>query len=361
MAPRFTGALVAGLALLVAGLPARAAAQTATPATQEAACNASDAAACTALGISLTDGVVIAKDERRGANLFLKACNLDNAQACMLWGWVLDTGRGASVNLPQAAAYYKKSCGLGNAIGCNNQGIMFRDGRGEFKSEAVAIVLLARSCRMGFADGCLNEGVLHADATTMRSNRTLAVAAFDKGCTLGNFDSCNKQAWHVEQGLGTSRDLAKAEQLYAVACRGGFELGCQNAQRMTGKRPGRMAAAPASTAPANAAPAAAPSPAVGPMVCSAFMQERNKLFVAWGFSAAGTRSVELAQGYVQMLREKGYAKADMYAPAGSPPPALTVDCRWHETQAQAEEFKGRLIEGAKHNGIIYVPTTFNPL
>ncbi len=56
------------------------------------------------------------------------------------------------------------------------------------------------------------------------------------------------------------------------------------------------------------------------MVCSALMGERNKLFLAWGFSAAGTRSVELAHAYVQMLREKGYAAASMYAPAGAPPP-----------------------------------------
>ena len=97
------------------------------------------------------------------------------------------------------------------------------------------------------------------------------------------------------------------------------------------------------------------------MVCSAFMTEGNKLFLAWGFSAAGTRSVELAQAYAQMLREKGYAAASMYAPAGSPPPALTVDCRWHETQAQADEFKDRLIAGAERNRITYVPTTFNPL
>ena len=72
--------------------------------------------------------------------------------------------------------------------------------------------------------------------------------------------------------------------------------------------------------PATPAPAAAPNPAVGYMVCSALMGERNKLFLAWGFSAAGTRSVELAHAYVQMLREKGYAAASMYAPAGAPPP-----------------------------------------
>lgn len=114
--------------------------------------------------------------------------------------------------------------------------------------------------------------------------------------------------------------------------------------------------------PARAATPAPPAnPAVGPMVCSAFMTEGNKMFLAWGFSAAGTRSVELAQAYVQMLREKRYAAASMYAPAGSPPPALTVDCRWHQTEAQAAAFKDKLIAGAARNRITCVPTTFNPL
>ncbi len=97
------------------------------------------------------------------------------------------------------------------------------------------------------------------------------------------------------------------------------------------------------------------------MVCSAFMAERNKLFLAWGFSAAGSRSTELALAYAQMLREERYAAASMYAPAGSPPPALTVDCRWHATQAQADEFKDKLIAGAERNRITYVPTKFNPI
>ena len=85
------------------------------------------------------------------------------------------------------------------------------------------------------------------------------------------------------------------------------------------------------------------------------------MFLAWGFTAPVTRSVELARAYAQMLKEKRYAAASMYAPEGSPPPKLPVDCRWHETEAQAVEFKGKLIAGAERSRIIYVPTPFNPL
>ena len=364
MSTQFRTSFVAVLVLLFMVVTAKAEAQSVTPAEQEATCNANDAAACTALGIRLTDGNGIAKDEKRGADLFLKACNLDNGQACMLWGYALETGRGAYVNPPQSASYYETACKLGTRIGCFNQGINFRDGLGEVKNEIFALTNFAKSCRMGYAKGCRYEGVLHADATTMPSNRSLAVSAFDKGCTLGDFDSCNKQAWHVEKGMGTPRDLDKAEQLYTKACLGGFELGCQNAKLLTGKRPQPLAAAPAATqAPVGDTSTSTVqiNPAVGHMVCSAFMTEGNKMFLAWGFTAPGTRSVELAKAYAQMLREKRYAAASMYAPAGSPPPNLTVDCRWHETEAQATEFKNKLIAGAERNRITYVPTTFNPL
>lgn len=118
---------------------------------------------------------------------------------------------------------------------------------------------------------------------------------------------------------------------------------------------------PAGAASSAPVATAQPNAAIGPMVCSAFMAERNKLFLAWGFSAAGSRSTELALAYAQMLREERYAAASMYAPAGSPPPALTVDCRWHATQAQADEFKDKLIAGAERNRITYVPTKFNPI
>ena len=121
------------------------------------------------------------------------------------------------------------------------------------------------------------------------------------------------------------------------------------------------ASLPAGAASSAPIATAQPNSAIGPMVCSAFMAERNKLFLAWGFSAAGSRSTELALAYAQMLREQRYAAASMYAPAGSPPPELTVDCRWHATQAQADEFKEKLVAGAERNRITYVPTKFNPL
>lgn len=352
--------LIATLALFAWSLSSPANAQSDSPAAQEAACNVGNSAACTALGIRLTDGVGIAKDEKRGADLFLKACQgqARDGQGCMLWGYAMETGRGVSVNLAQAAAFYDTACELNNVYGCRNYGLLRQYGRGVVKNELYAAGAYAKSCRMGFAEGCVSEGVLQADATTLSQDRALAVQAFDRGCTLGSLDGCNKLAWHLEKGLGTNRDTARAATLYTRACQGGFQLACTNGQLLAGvsSDPSARASRPANAG--NQPPP--PNPGIGHMVCSAFMSEGNKLFIAWGFTAADNRYNELGQAYATMLREKRYAAASAYAPLGSPPPALTVDCRWHATEAQATDFKNRLVSGAARNRITFVPTTFNP-
>lgn len=221
------------------------------------------------------------------------------------------------------------------------------------KNETLALGLLAKSCRLQFAVGCLNEGVLHADATTLRSNRTLAVAAFDKGCVLGNSDSCNKQAWHVEQGLGARRDRDEAVRLYTIACNGGYELGCQNAQRMTGSRPAQLPSAPSQTVASGA---------MSYMSCHAYIRASNKLFVAPVIRAASERSNELALAYAQLLREKGYAGLTAYDPPGTPLPVLSPFCIVEPTQARAEAKKQALLRGAAtgRTPMRVLQTEFNP-
>ena len=357
----YQGLLIAALMLFAFSFVTPASAQTDTPEAQEVACNAGNSATCTALGIRLTNGAGVTKDEQRGANLFLKACQgrVRDGQGCMLWGYAMETGRGAYVNPAQGADFYELACELGNAIGCNNYGLLRQYGRVIDKNELYAVAAYQKSCRLGFAEGCVNEGRLSADATTIRQNRTRAVQAFDRGCALGSMDGCNVLAWHLERGLGISQDRVRAAALYTTACQGGFQRACANGELLTG-----VSSAPSAKAsrPANEdnQPPPSPTAAIGHMVCSAFMSEGNKLFIAWGFTAAGNRYNELGQAYAAMLREKRYAAASMYAPAGSPPPALTVDCRWHATEAEATAFKNRLVSGAERNRITFVPTTFNP-
>lgn len=98
----------------------------------------------------------------------------------------------------------------------------------------------------------------------------------------------------------------------------------------------------------------------GYFVCQAYMRERNKVFYSMPFAGNSNRATELALAYAQMLREKGYATASAYAPAGTPPPQLDVFCHWHSTEALATKFKDNLLRGAGDN-MTTVPTTFDPV
>ena len=102
------------------------------------------------------------------------------------------------------------------------------------------------------------------------------------------------------------------------------------------------------------------APADGYFVCSAFMTSTRKLFYTFPFAGDSSRANEFALVYAAMLRDKGYASASPYAPAGSPPPELTVDCRHNRTQKQAMEIKDRLASGAARENTTPVPTSFNP-
>ena len=316
------------------------------------ACTRGVGSACSSLGIKYTDGSGVAIDLARGATLFQKACSLNEPRGCMLWGYALQNGRGTAVDFSKAAITYERACAGADGNGCNNLGTMYQSGQGVTKDEKKALGMYERGCTMRIVLGCRNLGVLHADGLTMPQDRALAVAAFEKGCELGDLDSCNKQAWHAEQGLGTERSVEKARRLYAKACDGGFELACTNGRKL----------APVGT---NGAGLPAPSKRAGSTdgftVCTAYMAEGRKFFYSVPFAAASSRSNEFALAYATMLRDKRYAAASMYAPAGSPPPALTVDCRSHTTQAQANEFMKRLIAGGERERMITVPTSFNPI
>ncbi len=334
-----------------AAAPTVRGAKPAAPAdSNEIACNRGVANACVTLGINYTDGVGVTIDLPRGATLFQKACSLNDPRGCMLWGYALNSGRGVAVNVSQALSANERACTGADGFGCNNLGLMYQSGSGVTRDERRAFELYSKACTLRTGIGCRNAGILHADAVTLPHDRSLAVTEFDKGCELGDLDSCNKQAWHVEQGLGTQRNVEKARRLYAKACDGGYQLACTNGRNLASA--------------AGAGQGAVPQPTLatdGFTVCTAYMAEGRKFFYSVPFAAASSRSNEFALAYASMLREKGYAAASPYAPAGSSPPALTVDCRSHPTPAQANEFMKRVVAGSTRERMTTVPTSFNPL
>lgn len=322
-----------------------------------ASCQGNDAGACTTLGIMYTDGDGIAVELDKGARLFQQACTIGDGRGCMLWGYALQYGRGTPIDLGAALAANDRACTQRNALGCNNAGSMYQAGAGVGRDEATALVRFTSACGMRLGIGCRNLGVLHADATQLRQDRVPAVAAFARGCEFGDLDSCNKQAWHLEQGMGTTRDIESARRLYAKACDGGYALACDNGRKLGG---GSVGVAQGISTGASSGGGSRAAPADGYFVCSAFMSSTRKLFYTFPFEGASSRANEFALAYAAMLRGKGYASAGAYAPAGSAPPQLTVDCRHNRTQKQAMDIKDQLAAGAARERMTPVPTSFDP-
>ena len=209
--------------------PARA---TAPVDSLDAACNARNGRACVELGVALTDGTGVPIDLPRGALLFQKACTYDDGRGCMLWAYALNSGRGVAQNYTGGLTANARSCAMDYGLGCNNLGAMYLLGSGVTRDERKAFDFYAKACTLRTGVGCRNVGILHADAVTLPHDRALAVAEFTKGCRFGDLDSCNKQAWHLEQGLGTPRNIDEARRLYAKACDGGFQLACDNGRKL---------------------------------------------------------------------------------------------------------------------------------
>lgn len=214
---------------------------------------------------------------------------------------------------------------------------------GVTKSVAEAFRWSRLSAESGSAGGQLFHGLMLWTGDGVVKDRIAAVRLFQKAAAQGDAESIKNLADPEVQAIVRTMPPAAS----------GAPL--PSARAATASTPAKTTGSIAAVQPAPSQPAASND---GFSVCSAFMSERNKLFFTVPFAAARSRSNEFALAYAAMLREKRYAAASMYAPAGSPPPPLTVDCRWHATRAQATEFKNRLVEGSTRQGITILSTEF---
>jgi hypothetical protein len=115
--------------------------------------------------------------------------------------------------------------------------------------------------------------------------------------------------------------------------------------------------------PVPSSSAALPTPtatntARGFMVCTADLTISARYFYSSPFPATANQSAELAPVYEQMLRDKGHT-FDSYAPPNAPRPRLDVDCRWHSTQAEADQFKTGVVARAERMYRRTMPVEFD--
>ncbi|MBN1605781.1 MAG: sel1 repeat family protein [Polyangiaceae bacterium] len=105
-----------------------------------------------------------------------------------------------------------------------------------------ARALLERACAARSARACLNLGMFllaHPpdvpDTACMATgvptvngcSKMTAIGALARGCELGEPVACEREASHLFAGIGVSRDLDRAGQLFDQACKAGVLTSCR--------------------------------------------------------------------------------------------------------------------------------------
>lgn len=190
----------------------------------EERCAAGHAQDCNDFGSLLAEGTDgVAKDAAKAVTLFDKACQLDTAMGCTNLAFMLRK-RLTPPEPERAFKALEKACGLGTADACNTMGFMFDHGEGMAEDNAKALSYFDKACEKGSGMGCKNAAFMYADGTGTERNAATAAARFDKGCELEDWSACNELGVLLDNGP----ERARATELFARSCQGGYPQGCSN-------------------------------------------------------------------------------------------------------------------------------------
>lgn len=160
----------------------------------QSACDAGQAAACSAAGQRHETGDGVVRDARRAAALYRRACDLGSASGCTRLGILHNAGQGVEKDVAAAAELYEKGCSGGDGPGCNNLGTMYEFGVIGFEPDAArAAAYYRRACELTDAAGCGNLGVVMLAATSPSGTaRDEAVRLLRQGCSGDGPRACKK-------------------------------------------------------------------------------------------------------------------------------------------------------------------------
>lgn len=189
---------------------------------------------CLELGRMYHHGRGVAKDPRRAIELLMKVC--ENASilpvACSEAGYVYQYESSVK-DLAKAMQLYKRACDAGSGAGCNNLGMAYVTAAGVAKDETKGAEFLARSCKLEFITGCVNIAELaldHRGGPRAAMDDAAITRVFAGACDAGVMVGCNDLAYMFRSGRAGKKDAQKARELFDKACRGGFQVACENAK-----------------------------------------------------------------------------------------------------------------------------------
>jgi TPR repeat protein len=189
----------------------------------ETRCGWGNAQDCLDLADRLRVGEGLAADPARAAPLYEKACANEIVEACARAGWAYEQGEGVAQDAAQTAHFYEMACERGDLISCGRLGWLVAEGRLLGKDEARSLVLCGKACDGGESAACNTLGVVHM----RRKEYAKAAAPLARSCEAGEAVACGNLALLYGQGLGVSRDVARALTLHKQACEAGLVSSCE--------------------------------------------------------------------------------------------------------------------------------------
>jgi len=151
------------------------------------ACDESDWAACSALGVISESGAAGAHDDREASRLYARGCDGGNARSCVNLGKLLERVSLGESNATRINALFADACDRGEAFGCAALGHALA--HGDARSRDRAIELLGNACRDGRSEACFDLAELER-----RGSMPTAVALehYTKACVAGNALACQR-------------------------------------------------------------------------------------------------------------------------------------------------------------------------
>lgn len=153
-------------------------------------CDLGDEMSCTDVGIIYMEGLGVAVDFTRAAQIFETYCKRSSMTACANLALLVYMGNGTPRDPVRAKDLAQRSCDAHMDAGCNVLGAVLMDAN-DAASAASAEQIFAGLCDRGQGGGCDNLGVLYMRGLAGRApDRDRALPAFKRACDLGNAIGC---------------------------------------------------------------------------------------------------------------------------------------------------------------------------
>lgn len=154
--------------------------------------------------------------------LYRRACELGSAVACN------DLAILMGEDLAQAMPLFERACSLSLTRGCANLGVQILRHQPSDGERDRAVGLLSASCEQADAFACseLGDAMYAAFERMGPSAHGRAHVAYEKACKLGHVDACSNDGWMFRNGEGTTKNPARARELFRFACERESYAGC---------------------------------------------------------------------------------------------------------------------------------------